>query len=103
MNPTNGHKSDRMWCAVDGLFLLLLCLGGLGNGRGFRAQAVPGDAVEHLRQVLQGMTDDASVREQKLRECIETLRGVGDLRRAFLLAEWRDRAPDSSLAAVDRS
>jgi HEAT repeat protein len=68
-----------------------------------QAQTAPLDAVERLRLALRDATEDAPLREQKLRECVEGLRGMADLRRAVALPEWKDHMPESSLAAVDRA
>jgi HEAT repeat protein len=86
-----------------GLFLVLACLGIWGNPQRLRAQAGPNDPVEKLRIALLQTTDDVQLRERGLREAVENLRGIGDLRRAVALKEWKDRSLESGLAAVDRS
>ena len=94
MDPTDEQQRNRAGRAAVALFGLLLFL---GNGHRLHAQT-PTDAVERLRIVLLTTTDDDRLREQKLRECVDGLRGVGDLRRAVTLTEWKN---DGNRAAVD--
>ncbi len=100
MNSTDGHKRDRTLCAAVGLLALLLSLGSLGDARKLAAQP-PTDAVERLRIAL-AATDNVLPRDKTVRECLDGLHGVGDLRRAVLLTDWKDQALESGLAPVDR-
>lgn len=60
------------------------------------------DPAERLRQVLQSSLGAAD-RDRATRECLASLRGLTDLRRALTLPDWRDRNTESSLADVDRA
>jgi HEAT repeat protein len=55
---------------------------------GARAQTAL-DPVERLRLVLRSTPADPALRDTALRECVGGLRGLGELRRALLLSEWR--------------
>jgi HEAT repeat protein len=82
-------------------------LAGLGGGWRLAevlwAQA-PGssDPVERLRIVLRETDQAASVRDQRVKECLRGLRSPSELHRALVLQEWRDRMPDSPLASIDQ-
>src|SRR5579859_3383238 len=89
MNLTSEPRTYRAFFGGMAGVALLLCLGNLD---GLHAQPTPADPVERLRTVLRCKTDEAPVREQKLRECVQAVRTFGDLRRAAALAEWKDQA-----------
>lgn len=65
------------------------------------AQPGSGDPVSALRQSLKTAPTDPADREKTLRQALLPLRGVGDLRRALVLQEWRDADGESAIAAVD--
>jgi HEAT repeat protein len=103
MQPMKSRTIDRLLAAKIGIVAFFLCLGHLGIPGQLRAQEAAGDGVDRLRGILQDTTDDAPLRDQKLRECVSGLRGIGDLRRAINLTEWRDNASAVALATVDRT
>jgi HEAT repeat protein len=59
--------------------------------------------VEELRQVLRDPSQDAVLRETRLRQCLPALVNLDDLRAALALREWNDTDPDEQRAAVDRA
>jgi hypothetical protein len=65
------------------------------------AQAVHPDPVDELRLVLRTPCRDLAVRDQAIKGCLDSLRTPQDLRRALTLADWRDRHPDTAIAAID--
>jgi HEAT repeat protein len=65
------------------------------------AQAPRSDPVERLRLVLLAPCRDVTARDRAVQECLDALRTLNDLRRAWSLPEWRDRRPDFPAAASD--
>src|SRR4051794_30988686 len=65
------------------------------------AQPLPADPVETLRQALKMPAHDLPARAQAVQQALEELRGIGELRRALALQEWRDEDIDSQVAGVD--
>src|SRR5436305_6143462 len=59
------------------------------------------DPVDALREVLKTPFDNVGVRELRLKNAVTALGGIGDLRRALALSEWRDDDLDAALVAVD--
>jgi HEAT repeat protein len=87
------------WAAAGGLALGALIITAAVIAR---AQAGPPDPVEALRRTLEAPCVDAAARDRATRACLAALARPGDLRRAAVLAEWRDR-PGDEAAAVDRA
>jgi HEAT repeat protein len=77
--------------------LLILATAGLG-----RAQRPATDPVERLRQVLRCPAPDAPTRDRWLKECLNDLHDISDLRRALLLAEWNTPILLSAENQMDR-
>src|SRR5262245_7974110 len=71
----------QSWCHRLGLAGVLVLAGALS--------AAP-DPVEELRQVLRSEAATAEQREKALKGLIDRLRGMGDLRRALMLSEWKE-------------
>jgi HEAT repeat protein len=67
-----------------------------------RAQPVRGDPVEELRWILAAPFADSAKRARAVKERIKALEGLGDLRRALVLREWRDEDQDQRIAVADR-
>src|SRR5262249_14437466 len=63
----------------------------------------PQDPVENLREALETDRFDSAAREHQLKQRVQALRTLGDLRRALQLQEWRDQGPDAKLAEADLS
>src|SRR5262245_53545982 len=74
----------QSWCHRLGLAGVLVLAGALS--------AAP-DPVEELRQVLRSEAATAEQREKTLKGLIDRLRGMGDLRRALMLSEWKETVP----------
>jgi len=83
--------------------IVLLALGIVlcGNMSLF-AQAAVDEPVEQLRLILRAPLSDPGRRDWDLKERIGALEGLGDLRRALVLREWRDEDQDQRVAAIDR-
>ena len=67
------------------------------------AQTPPADAVERLRLARKRRPERFQPREQDLRQCVDALRGVAELRRALALSEWKDCGQDLDLAEAARA
>ena len=59
------------------------------------------DPVDALREVLRTPAESPGLRDAKLKTAVSALHGIGDLRRALALPDWRDGDLDPSLVAVD--
>lgn len=65
------------------------------------AQGPRADPVERLRLVLLAPCRDPAARDRSVKDCLFSLHTPNDLRRAWALAEWRDRYPDAAVASTD--
>jgi HEAT repeat protein len=61
----------------------------------------PADPVERLRSVLKAINQDVERRDEAIKEQIDQLSGLGDLRLALALPEWRDQDSDLRVAGID--
>jgi HEAT repeat protein len=87
------HHSARLsWL----LGATLLCGAGVAL-----AQQTP-DTVSALRQALKAPAHDPAARDHAIQQALEGLSGLGELRRALVLQEWRDEDIDPQVAAIDR-
>ena len=59
------------------------------------------DDVDQLRLILRTPFGDPAARDSAIKGTLARLRGLGDLRRALLLPEWRNAAPSGAEAQVD--
>lgn len=73
----------------------------LGTASVAFAQAPP-DAVAALRQALKAPAHEPETRVRALRHALDGLSGLGELRRALALQEWRDEDVDAQVSAIDR-
>jgi HEAT repeat protein len=82
--------------------LAVVLLTGLGWTNPVAAQTNQADPVEELRQVLKGSLYDPAERDLKIKGQIKSLQGIGDMRRALGLREWRDLETEGEVPTVDR-
>jgi HEAT repeat protein len=67
------------------------------------AQTAFAEPVEELRSTLRAPCADPAQRARSVQARIQAVQGIGDLRRALVLRDWRDQDQDERVAAVDRS
>jgi len=89
------YSTRATWLACITVALAWLAVAG--------AAPVPADPVEQLRQTLQIPEGDPALRDRQAKRWIAALRSIDDLRRALVLAAWRDDGVDRDIAAVDRA
>ncbi|HEV8059884.1 MAG TPA: HEAT repeat domain-containing protein [Gemmataceae bacterium] len=70
---------------------------------GVRGQNPAADPVESTRQILRATNLDARLREQYLRQEMEQIHGIVELRQALGLQEWRDQEATAGVAMVDQT
>jgi hypothetical protein len=68
-----------------------------------RGQSFSADPVAELQKALKAVGQEPRQRESALKPPLEALRQVNDIRRALVLAEWRDEDLDTEIASVDLS
>src|SRR5579871_5090627 len=90
----SGHKTRIHLLACLGLACLL---------SEARAQSTNADSVEAVRQILRNTNIDARLREQYLRQQIDQVHGVVELRQAIGLVEWRDQEAAPGIGAIDQA
>jgi HEAT repeat protein len=61
------------------------------------------DPVEELCEILRCPSGDPAERDRALKDVIPSIQGVGNLRRALLLREWRDTDSEEKWAGIDRA
>ncbi len=89
-------------CLSPRIAVVTLAIGLSWLGPGL-AQVLPTEPVQELRLVLKSPVQDPVERDRGLKEALNKLSSISDLRNALLLHEWRDGDPDERVAAVDRA
>ena len=98
----DGRKNKRTNRLARHFLLGCLTTTALGLGD-LRAQTPNSDAVESVRQILRATNLDPHMREQYLRQQIDQVRTVADLRQALGLLEWRDQETTASVGSIDQN
>jgi HEAT repeat protein len=98
----DGRKKQTMNRLARNILLACLTTAALGQGTA-RAQAPYAESVEGVRQILRATNLDPRMREQYLRQQIEQVRGVAELRQALGLVEWRDQETAAAIGAIDQN
>jgi HEAT repeat protein len=97
----DGRTKRNAWLVVRQLGLVglasVIWLGGA------RAQNSGADSVEVVRQILRATNLDARLREQYLKQQVDQVRAIPDLRQAIGLQEWRDQETTGAWALVDKT
>jgi len=96
------HTAASRRISLTRYFAIPLVLAGFCWSRPAYTQNGEGDPVEELRQILKCSVNDPAVRDRKSQEQIRALHGIGDLRRALALREWRDLEFDGKVGDVDQ-
>lgn len=93
-----------MRCRISRLckkMMLTAVLVGLVIKTSAQAQDVATDPVSEISQILKSPGSDTAERAACLKQQISLIHGAADLRRALVLATWRDRDAGESIGAVD--
>ncbi len=97
----DGRATRGARLIIRQLFLVFLTSAFWLNG--VRGQNPAADPVESTRQVLRATNLDARLREQYLKQEMEQIHGIVELRQVLGLQEWRDQEATAGVAMVDQT